>query len=59
MNNYKEDVILIASAPNGYGKKVVTNRLSQMKRDHANLQNKLSKIKSSFHHTNKNEHEIS
>jgi|GEM_PF-918638 len=48
MNNYKENVILIASAPNGYGKKVVTNRLSQMKRDNANLQHKLSKIKNSF-----------
>ncbi|ANB60578.1 hypothetical protein [Anoxybacteroides amylolyticum] len=47
MNKYKENVILIASAPYGYGKKIVTNRLNQMKRDHAELQNKLSKIKSS------------
>jgi hypothetical protein len=46
MNN-KENVILIASAPKGYGKKVVTNRLNQMKRDRANLQNKLSNIKNS------------
>ena len=46
MNN-KENVILIASAPKGYGKKVVTNRLNQMKRDRANLQNKLSNIKPS------------
>ncbi|GKU83094.1 hypothetical protein [Niallia sp. NCCP-28] len=44
MNN-KENVILIASAPEGYGKKVVTNRLKQMKRDRANLQNKLANIK--------------
>ncbi|MGP7815722.1 hypothetical protein [Niallia sp. 01092] len=29
MNN-KENVILIASAPKGYGQKVVTNRLNQM-----------------------------
>ncbi|WP_198020538.1 hypothetical protein [Anoxybacteroides tepidamans] len=48
MNHYKENVILIASAPNGYAKKVVTNRLNQMKRDHANLQNKLSQIKNAF-----------
>lgn len=46
MNN-KENVILIASAPKGYGKKVVTNRLNQMKRDRANLQNTLSNIKNS------------
>ena len=41
----KENVILIASAPKGYGEKVVTNRLIQMKRDRANFQNKLSNIK--------------
>ncbi|WP_445506154.1 hypothetical protein [Niallia sp. 03190] len=43
----KENVILIASAPKGYGKKVVTNRLNQMKRDRASLQKKLSNIKNS------------
>lgn len=51
MNDYKEQVILIASAPHGYGKKVLTNRLSQMKRDHANLQSKLAQIKSAFRHS--------
>jgi hypothetical protein len=48
--NHKENVILIASAPKGYGKKVVINRLNQMKRDRANLQNKLSNIKNSSRH---------
>lgn len=46
MNN-KENVILIASAPKEYGKKVITKRLNQMKRDRASLQNKLSNIKHS------------
>lgn len=41
----KEDVILIASAPKEYGKKVVTNRLNKMKKDRANLKKKLSTIK--------------
>ena len=29
----KENVILIASAPKEYGKKVITNRMNQMKQD--------------------------
>ncbi|WP_170289797.1 hypothetical protein [Cytobacillus depressus] len=41
----KENVILIASAPKGYGEKIVMNRLKQMKRDCENLQYKLSNIK--------------
>ncbi|MFS0646471.1 hypothetical protein [Siminovitchia sp. 179-K 8D1 HS] len=48
----KENVILIASAPKEYGKKVVTNRLNKMKRDRANLKNKLSNIKTSSRHVN-------
>ncbi|WP_196220206.1 hypothetical protein [Terrilactibacillus tamarindi] len=51
MNN-KENVILIASAPKGYGKKVVSNKMNQMKRDRANLNNKLSKIKLSSRYVN-------
>lgn len=43
----KENVILIASVPKGQGKKVVSNRINQMKRDHANLQAKLYNIKNS------------
>ena len=43
----KENVILIASAPKGYGKKVVTNRINQMERERANLNNKLGNIKPS------------
>ncbi|WP_185830646.1 hypothetical protein [Siminovitchia terrae] len=46
----KENVILIASAPKGYGKKVVTNRMNQMKQDRANLKNKLAHIKSLSRH---------
>ncbi len=42
----KENVILIASAPKGYRKKVVTNRMNQMKQARANFKNKLAHIKS-------------
>ncbi|MGW9606344.1 hypothetical protein [Heyndrickxia sporothermodurans] len=52
MSNHKENVILIASASKEYGKKVVTNRLNQMKRDRANLRNKLSNIKTTTRYVN-------
>lgn len=42
-----EKVVLIASAPKGYGKKVVESQLSQMKREQAVLRRKLSEIKRS------------
>lgn len=48
----KENVILIASAPKGYGEKVITNQLNQMKRDRENLKNKLSNIKTSSRYAN-------
>lgn len=42
-----EKVVLVASAPKDYGKKVVERQLSQMKREQAILQRKLSEIKRS------------
>lgn len=42
-----EKVVLVASAPKGYGKKIVERQLSQMKKEHAVLQRKLSEIKRS------------
>ncbi|MEC1180467.1 hypothetical protein P9B03_18375 [Metasolibacillus meyeri] len=45
----KEKVVLIASAPKGYGEKIVERQLSQMKKENATLQRKLSEIKRSVY----------
>lgn len=44
---HSEKVVLVASAPKGYGKKVVERQLSQMKKENAILQRKLAEIKHS------------
>ena len=48
-NKKTENVILIASTPKGYGKKVIDGQLSQIKKESAVLKRKLAEITHSAH----------
>jgi len=40
-----DNVVLISSAPKGYGKKIIENQISQMNKQNAILKRKLAEIK--------------